>query len=643
MTAAHEIVETSSDASQGRNFGHIMLVSVATEMQNMTKPARRNSEEFSTRENLAGVAFSPMRRKRSSSRMSFDRDFIEAAPGQIGCLLVGFNSQRSYLLKMGSSSLELTPVGQAGHPKTILFDNVKFLFNRNGRNSIEIFLISSKTYLLKFSPRDFPAVIQPLQAARFKRAEIVSLAGDKLDVEEIQRRWVAKECSTFEYLMKLNVLSGRSFRDAACYPVMPRVLLDVKNPTRFVSQHKRNSFPDNMNPITKITSVPDAVCGGALVMPDFFFDPAIYPADFALPKWASSRFELAYRLRRALESDAISKILPQWIDHVFGVKCQTSEFTYRLFLREHPARPLTETPPVPASEIRIGQQVKSAVVYSLTATSFHFGFLCGERSVVFLKGDFSTGKLKHEMETIGLVPTDLDRCYWTDYRWLLAFTKSESRLRFIKPSKELVQYPLYCQSSLIARFGKGLVLCSERCCISIATFKSKVSTVTPVCYIDADIVVIAASFSFQIIAFATSDGFVHIRSARNGASILKYDPKREINHILITENWGFVIAFSSEQVFIFTVNGEFVKTRALSKPLLRAFAHSTFTGFDFVSLTTADESIFVFDPMYPEKGSLAVAGQAGIVKVVYDPYRNSLFTVSEAGFVRNLPLTQRVV
>jgi hypothetical protein len=151
-------------------------------------------------------------------------------------------------------------------------------------------------------------------------------------------------------------------------------------------------------------------------------------------------------------------------------------------------------------------------------------------------------------------------------------------------------------------------------------------------YIDADIAGIAASFSFQSIAFATSEGFVHIRSARNGGPSSNMIPSER-----------FIIAFSSEQAFIFTINGEFVKSRVLPKPLLRAFAHSTFTGFDFLSFTRADDSIFVFDRMYPEKASLAVAGQAGIVKVVYDPYRNSLLTISETGFVRNLPLVQRVV
>jgi hypothetical protein len=45
-------------------------------------------------------------------------------------------------------------------------------------------------------------------------------------LEEPFARWRQREISTFEYLMELNLLAGRSYNDLTQYPVFPWVLTD---------------------------------------------------------------------------------------------------------------------------------------------------------------------------------------------------------------------------------------------------------------------------------------------------------------------------------------------------------------------------------------------------------------------------------
>jgi len=44
--------------------------------------------------------------------------------------------------------------------------------------------------------------------------------------KSLQEAWVNREITNFEYLMKLNLIAGRSFNDLSQYPVFPWVLAD---------------------------------------------------------------------------------------------------------------------------------------------------------------------------------------------------------------------------------------------------------------------------------------------------------------------------------------------------------------------------------------------------------------------------------
>lgn len=107
------------------------------------------------------------------------------------------------------------------------------------KTAIEIFMRSGETYFLNFPQYRSVEILQ-----RFVVPEQVFVQRDEPSIFFHQtgytERWKQGKMSNFEYLMKLNIYSGRSFNDSSQYPFFPWVIadytsetLDLNNPASF--------------------------------------------------------------------------------------------------------------------------------------------------------------------------------------------------------------------------------------------------------------------------------------------------------------------------------------------------------------------------------------------------------------------------
>ncbi len=102
------------------------------------------------------------------------------------------------------------------------------------RTALEIFFLDGYSILLNFPENDSEEVSQKL--IRLRKTKCLNLKyksslDSKKLVEKsgIVRKWLSGEISNFEYLMKLNALAGRSFKDVTQYPVFPWILTNYTN------------------------------------------------------------------------------------------------------------------------------------------------------------------------------------------------------------------------------------------------------------------------------------------------------------------------------------------------------------------------------------------------------------------------------
>jgi hypothetical protein len=136
----------------------------------------------------------------------------------------------------------------------------------------------------------------------------------------ITKKWMNHEMSNFEYLMQLNALSGRSYKDLTQYPVFPWIIsdlksdvLNMKNPKQFRdlsktigslgSDQRINCFVERFDSADPFNPVPKYHFGSHYSSPAIILQYLIRLAPFTQGaiQLQSGKFDLADRLFSSLE------------------------------------------------------------------------------------------------------------------------------------------------------------------------------------------------------------------------------------------------------------------------------------------------------------------------------------------------------
>ena len=120
--------------------------------------------------------------------------------------------------------------------------NIFFRTRFHHPTAIEIFCYNGKAYFINFFDVNSLAILNLFRKVSLPKIQLLQLKPFRSYFETltVTNKWVSGRISNFEYLMSLNLLSGRSFNDPSQYPIFPWVLrdytsdvLDLKNPACF--------------------------------------------------------------------------------------------------------------------------------------------------------------------------------------------------------------------------------------------------------------------------------------------------------------------------------------------------------------------------------------------------------------------------
>ncbi|KAK8885304.1 hypothetical protein M9Y10_040750 [Tritrichomonas musculus] len=193
----------------------------------------------------------------------------------------------------------------------------------------------------------------------------------KLELKKITNLWIDNKISNFDYIMMLNIFSGRNFNDFDQYPVFPWILADYtsnklnlkdeksyRNLSHPVGTFNKNflyttgysnrysvlnwlcrlepfstkSQNQNQELYLKFESISESFNYASNndndfreLIPEFFFLPEFLMSfdgdNVELPPWSNnSPFEFIYKHRKALESEFVSSSINNWIDLIWGYK-----------------------------------------------------------------------------------------------------------------------------------------------------------------------------------------------------------------------------------------------------------------------------------------------------------------------------------
>jgi hypothetical protein len=155
----------------------------------------------------------------------------------------------------------------------ILDDRLVIFFNETGRNriimahdvvrilsrgilhrprAIEVFSRFSRSFLFAFDDQKSFDVLRRISNLRGWGSVRVQTQPSPEYFQSLQltQKWMNRELPTFEYLMALNFISGRTFNDARMYPVFPWIIKDYSSDA--LDLRDENVFRDLSKPVGAI-------------------------------------------------------------------------------------------------------------------------------------------------------------------------------------------------------------------------------------------------------------------------------------------------------------------------------------------------------------------------------------------------------
>ncbi|OHT00322.1 hypothetical protein TRFO_07986 [Tritrichomonas foetus] len=269
------------------------------------------------------------------------------------------------------------------HRITIPLQNVLYILPRthlHHKTAIEIFSKDGRSLFLNFqesSSDEIMKIIPNIENMNYF-----------IKPEDATLMWKQNLFTNFEYLLLLNIFSGRSFNNPSQYPIFPWILknynkLDLNEDDVFRDLSKPIGALNNEN-LEELKEIMEFMCEQGVglfnkamispsdiyhymcrlepfktlkknyfdnrhfdsiinewnnvmsedstfneLIPEFFFQPEFLCCDelgkVELPPWAKNEVEFIYFHRKALESPYVSKNLNKWIDLVFGVNQKNIE------------------------------------------------------------------------------------------------------------------------------------------------------------------------------------------------------------------------------------------------------------------------------------------------------------------------------
>lgn len=594
---------------------------IKTEFERLSKPVEIPTITF-VRDNAACILYSPMKLKRHPNLTKRRVERFTPATSLFECMCMRVK-------KLGESraTFILTRDCFLINGKPISLNEIRIILTRkraNDETALEFWTIYGKAILLDFAPVKSSVILSKLDKVEMKYLAMkqTQKANELFENCMFTMFWKKGLCSNFDYVMRMNVLSGRSYNDRYLYPIFPAVLSHFD-----LQRFSPMSFPSS----DLLPAMSGTETKSSILSPEYYFMPSFFDGNY----------EFVYKHRKALESEQVSKKLHVFIDRFFGCNMK-NDFPHRkLFTKSHEHKVIPQFRCESRKKLHIFKD-KTIVYATLTSA------LPGDIEVNALSSDGQSYLLNFKLdEQITVTGNSVEKDLPTSgsvissaNRYVLLFDKSRFEATLLKRGKldHVVKIPSETELATCYDFG-WVLYCLNRTSIWLRTdaflkalhhFSSPVRFAVP-------------SPAFKICVVATLDGHVFVYSMNNESTVKTATFDEEITHVVITERFGFIVVFTQSTVNLLSVNGDLIKTVPFRFSVAKAFAFASFSDFDYVVVETEERELAVFEAFYPDK--VVVLGQVDedIVGVFYAQMKTAFIVIMKSGTINIIPDTSKFI
>ena len=205
-----------------------------------------------------------------------------------------------------------------------------------------------------------------------------------------------------------------------------------------------------------------------------------------------------------------------------------------------------------------------------------------------------------------------------------------------KTKSETVFFPY--QTKFLISCENDLIYCPDDNTISVKSFINK-NTVN-VWKSDSRITKLAANSDFKVFAFATIDNFVSVHSLNGGCQVNQVNIINDINYMIFTKKWSFLVVFTYSTISLLNVDGEVVKIcPGFDDNIIFADSFSSANGFDYVIYQNENYQVFYFEAFYPDNRKSIIDANSEIKSAFYDRMASCLIFIYSNGLIQLLPLS----
>jgi hypothetical protein len=157
----------------------------------------------------------------------------------------------------------------------------------------------------------------------------------------------------------------------------------------------------------------------------------------------------------------------------------------------------------------------------------------------------------------------------------------------------------------------------------------------------------AVSSTFGVVAAGTNDGSLMIWSCQTGALVRAIELGRCVpQKILISRTWGFIISYCREIVrgalkhhlFVYTVNGSFVKRTEIAGAVDYWCCWSSPQGFDYLLCATDFGKLDISEVYEIEVQKYIYSCQGRVIAARISPELSTVILITVSGHIHILPL-----
>ena len=495
------------------------------------------------------------------------------------------------------------------------YRDIKYFFARKIKNinGFEIYTKQFKAYLFILKPNDFVSFALAIDHFKIE----VSSFNEATIIREYTTKWCNGSITNFEYLMKLNILSGRTFNSQYCYPIMPSILSIYDD---------YNSFPNNKNIklLPQISISSESFTEESVIAPEFFFDFSISMEH--LPKWAESKFEFIYLNRKKLEEIEISN----WINAIFGIKITQDNPNIQLFTNKHPKRKNIKDN-IPDITFRTKKKI-NFVLISKQDQTISLNCICDNNiyAVMDLINKDNI-QIKEEIE----LEKNLNIQYSSNY--ILCYSKKANLIKIININS-IKEISIFTDYPIFQIYNDFILYCKDEYTI----MKKSISNLSNIilCNLSEKILEIYSSTQFKRLFVLTDDNIISIYDLLSGRFVTKIEiiESHQISNISISLIWGFVLIQLKTRLYLYSINGEFIKS--VNFPfIIKRISPSDIDNVDSFVFQTEDNKIGFFEAFYPLNYSIIGNYDCDFIFAKYIPFLKRFVLIDSIGNIYMKPKT----